>query len=56
MYYLMVALIALLALAGCDHTGRISEPAPSPTATPAEPTTGGTCGDGRILKPGEQCP
>ncbi len=45
----------LVALAACDRPRNDVPPASNGT-TPAPTDTGGPCGDGRILRPGEQCP
>lgn len=51
---LVILAAALATLAACDH-GLTVGANPTPTATP-KADTGGPCGDGRVLRPGEQCP
>lgn len=55
-----LSIIAALAIAasvsGCDDTRVITTPSPTPSTSPAEPGTGGPCGDGTILQPGSHCP
>lgn len=45
---------AILVVSGCDHGPAIGAN-PTPTTTP-KADTGGVCGDGRVIRPGEHCP
>jgi hypothetical protein len=53
---LLAALSALSLLASCDHGPAVgASPTPTPSASP-KPDSGGVCGDGRVIRPGEHCP